>query len=165
VLDGSVRIDAGGSSTTVAKDQAAFLGPTAKLSSSDASARFYLFTASATTTRTAVSPFAGAQIFYATDDLPSLPVMNQDEALVETTIQQGGSSPATRPNGVQVMIDLASAMDLSGGGTDIHRINAGDGRFVLQGSFVQLINRGDGAARYLSFYLLPHGLPLTVKAG
>jgi hypothetical protein len=30
---------------------------------------------------------------------------------------------------------------------------------------VQLINRGGGPARYLSFYLVPHGLPITLNAG
>jgi hypothetical protein len=63
-----------------------------------------------------------------------------------------------------VIVDLEGAMDLSGGGSDITHMKAGEAHFLLQGSFVQLINRDSSAARYLSFFLLPNGMPLTVKA-
>ena len=52
----------------------------------------------------------------------------------------------------------------SGGGANVHRLTAGQGAFVLQGSFVQVINRGEGVAAYLSFYLVSHGMALTVRA-
>jgi hypothetical protein len=35
---------------------------------------------------------------------------------------------------------------------------------MFQGSFVQLINRGSGTARYLSFFLWPNGMQLSVPA-
>jgi hypothetical protein len=53
---------------------------------------------------------------------------------------------------------------MRGGGADVTHLTAGNAKYVLQGSFVQLINRGSGSARYLSFFLLPHGTDLTSKA-
>ena len=164
VLDGSVKVAGGGKTATLGKDQAAYLGPSAQLSTSDGSASFYFISVDTTARRNAASPFAGARNAYSTDDLPSLPTINQDEALVETTLQQRGWSQATRPNGVQVILDLGGTMDLSGGGANVHRLTAGQGAFVLQGSFVQVINRGEGVAAYLSFYLVSHGMALTVRA-
>jgi quercetin dioxygenase-like cupin family protein len=165
VLSGKLLLtDNAGATATPVTGAAAFVGPSTQLSASDTTTSFDYFGVTASSTRSGPGPFPGTQPVYATPDLPSLPVVNQHEALVGWTLQSGGFSPAHRPNGVELIIALEGTIDLGLGGTDVKHLKAGDAVYELEGSFMQLINRGSGKARYLAFFLLPSGTALTRPA-
>ena len=144
--------------------EATFLqpGPAPLANPEAAASEWYFISVQAATDRGGSPPLAGATRIFATDDLPPLPQINQAEVLQRTVLQGGGRSESYRPNGVEVFLGVdgtagVQADALNGPST----LSRGKAVFVLEGTALQVLNRGSGPAAYLSFFLLPDGSPLT----
>jgi hypothetical protein len=160
---GSVTLTDHGTTTVVGPGHAGYISPTMVATTTDPSTTWYFITVAEATSRTSPLPYPGSKLFFASPDLPSLPLSNQDETLTLTTLKPHGFSPALRPNGVQLIVDLHGTIDLDGGGGALIHLTTGQCKHVLEHSYVQLENHGD-TAQILSMYLLSHGVPLTIKA-
>jgi quercetin dioxygenase-like cupin family protein len=110
-------------------------------------------------------PFSPATTKYASEDLPSLPRLNQSEALQLVNLAKGGHSALRKPSGVETVIALSGNIEVNAGTLPGPRaLQPGQAVTLLQGTPIQVVNRGTGEAKYLAFFLLPSGSPLEVEA-
>lgn len=164
VLQGAAHVS-GGSSPDLNSGQGIFVNPQSGLTLSNpgtASAKWYYIAVLSAAARGGPPPIAGARQLFATDDLPPLPRINQAEALTRATLLPGGQSDRYRPNGVEVLIGLDGSVQVAlGDPSRTSILGKGQAAFMLEGGLFQASNHSSHLATYLSFFLLPDGMPLT----
>jgi quercetin dioxygenase-like cupin family protein len=161
VLQGTAHLSAG-SQQDLPAGEGAFIKPQSGLTISNpgtASAEWYFISAQLASGRNGPPPLAGAKILFATDNLPSLPLVNQAEVLTKVSVPPGGQTAQYRPNGVEAFIGLDGSVEIKGNETTT--LATGRVLFYLEGSPLQALNTGSSPATYISFFLQPDGTALT----
>jgi hypothetical protein len=164
VVKGAARLS-GASSQDLKTGEGAFVDSQSrpKLSNPGAAgAEWYYIATQAAADRASPPTLAGSQRLFASGDLPPLPRINQAEALQQVTLQPGGRTEGYRPNGVELFIGLQGTVEVRAStlGAPMS-LSSGQAALVLEGTAVQVLNRGSRPAAYLTFFLLPDGTALT----
>jgi hypothetical protein len=163
VLQGAAHLSAG-SSPDLTDDEAAFVKPVKGLALSNpgtTSAEWYFISVQLATGRTGPPPLAGSKILLATDNLPSLPLINQAEVLTQVAVPPGGQTGQYKPNGIEVFIGLDGSVSILAGSGTNPPLAKGQAISFLEGTGTQVSNPSSQAATYLVFYLLPDGTAVT----
>ena len=121
---------------------------------------WYFISARPASQRGTPNPPAGVEA-YATADLPSLPTVDQHEALLKTDLAAGGRTQAHKSGGVEVIFVVSGQVEAHAGTFSATVLRAGQGAFVLESTPLQVFNPGGKPATFLDIYLLPAGKPLS----
>jgi quercetin dioxygenase-like cupin family protein len=115
--------------------------------------------------RIAPPTFPGQSVLYETADLPALAAGKYNHRIDLISLERGGRTPAHRHGGVEALVVLDGTVQVRVAGQQPATLTKGKGAYVLPNTVLQAINTGDGAARFLAFYVTPDGATFTTLVG
>jgi quercetin dioxygenase-like cupin family protein len=118
---------------------------------------WYFISIRPTTARTAPPLFPNQKVLYATPDLPTLPSGAYDESLRLVSLPSGGTGPAHKGSGIEVVFVLTGSISVQMAGQAPATVTQGQGSYSLPNTAIQVVNRGSSDARYLAFDVDPAG--------
>lgn len=113
--------------------------------------------------RIAPPTFPGQSVLYETPDLPTLAPGKYNEQLNLVTLEKGGRTAAHRHGGLEALVVLDGTVQLRVAGQQATTLTKGKGAYVLPNTVLQATNTGDGAARFLAFFVTPDGAPFSTN--
>ena len=113
--------------------------------------------------RTAAPLFPGQTVLFETADLPQLAPGKYLEQLNLVTLEKGGRTAAHKHGGLEAVVVLEGTVQVRMAGAQPVTLTKGKGAYVPVNTPLQAINTGDGAAKFLAFFVTLDGQPFSTN--
>lgn len=113
--------------------------------------------------RTAAPLFPGQTVLFETPDLPQQAAGKYLEQLNLVTLDKGGRTPAHKHGGIEAIVVLEGTVQLRVAGSQPTTLTKGKGAYVLPNTALQATNTGEGAAKFLAFFVTLDGQPFSTN--
>jgi len=156
----------GGTTTDVQPSEGAFVGQDVVHTHSNPGttpSQWYFIALRNVGGRIAPPTFPGQSVLYETPDLPQLAAGKYNEQLNLVTLEKGGRTAAHRHGGIEAIVVLDGAVQLRAAGQQPMTLAKGKGTYLMQNTVLQVSNTGEGAARFLAFFVTPDGAAFSTN--
>lgn len=113
--------------------------------------------------RTAAPLFPGQTVLFETADLPQLTAGKYAEQLNLVALEKGGRTAAHKHGGIETLVVLEGSVQVRLAGAQPVTLTKGKGLYVAANTAQQVINTGDGAAKFLVFFVTLDGQPFSTN--
>lgn len=113
--------------------------------------------------RTAAPLFPGQTVLFETADLPQLAPGKYLEQLNLVTLEKGGQTAAHKHGGLEAVVVLEGTVQVRMAGGQPVTLTKGKGAYVPVNTPLQAINTGDGAAKFIAFFVTLDGQPFSTN--
>ena len=113
--------------------------------------------------RTAAPLFPGQTVLFESADLPQQVPGKYLEQLNIVTLEKGGRTAAHKHGGIEAVVVLEGTVQVRLAGAPMITLTKGKGAYVPANTPLQATNTGDGAAKFLAFFVTPDGQPFSTN--
>ncbi len=113
--------------------------------------------------RTAAPLFPGQTVVFESPDLPQQVPGKYLEQLNLVTLEKGGRTAAHKHGGIEAVVVLEGTVQVRVAGATMVTLTKGKGAYVPANTPLQATNSGDGAAKFLAFFVTPDGQPFSTN--
>ena len=150
----------GGETKDIKPGEAGFIGTDVAHTHANPGAtpiEWYFVALRTTAGRTAAPLFPGQTVLFETPDLPQFAAGKYLEQLNLVTLEKGGQTAAHKHGGLETIVVLEGTVQVRVTGAQPVTLTKGKGAYVPSNTPLQAVNTGDGAAKFLAFFVTLDG--------
>lgn len=113
--------------------------------------------------RTAAPLFPGQTVLFETADVPQLTAGKYVEQLNLVALEKSGQTAAHKHGGIETIVVLEGTVQVRVAGAQPVTLTKGKGLYIAANTPLQAINTGEGAAKFLAFFVTLDGQPFSTN--